>query len=84
MDLLTSFGDRNEYYEQEEKAEHVICVCVCVCVLRMKKKQTHGVVNKKLCNTHINKPLVVLLFDVCLRVDNVETLKALFPCNCHL
>lgn len=30
MDLLTSFGDRNEYYEQEEKAEHVICVCVCI------------------------------------------------------
>jgi len=28
MDLLTSFGDRNEYYEHEEKAEHVICVCI--------------------------------------------------------
>jgi len=77
MELLTSFGDRNEYYEHEEKA-------VCILRIKKKKKQTHGVVKKKLCNTHNNKPLVVLLFDICLRVDNVETLKALFSFNLHL
>jgi len=46
-----------------------------VCILRIKKKQTYGVVKKKFCNTHISKPLVVLIFDTCLRVDSVEILK---------
>jgi hypothetical protein len=54
------------------------------CVFRMKKRQMCGSVKKKLWSTHINKTVVILLFDVCLRVNYTETLKALFSCNLHL